>query len=632
MKKKTIKLMLALSLLVTLASCGTATNSSTSTSKSSSSTETTTTSSTNIATTTTDDNGLFGTYTAEDQDSNWDETSGTTIQLNKTSIKVDGSGASATDSIVTITAAGTYIVSGTLTDGQIKVNASKEDTVRIILNGVDITSSTTSPIYVQQADKMILTLADKTENKVSDATEYSYPDITTDEPDAAIFSKDDLTINGSGALNISGNYNNGIASKDDLVITDGTITVDAKNHALRGKDSVSILAGTFVLKAGNDGIQTNNSEDTTKGWIGIDGGTYTITAAHDGIQAESSLLISNGNFTIKTGAGSDSQTSVTTTTSTTEENSNSYKALKATEQLTIQDGSFTLNAEDDALHTNGIITINGGEFSISTGDDGMHADDTLTINAGTIDIKKSYEGLEAAFIVIKDGTIHVTSSDDGINAAGGSDGTTDEIGPGGQKDNFSSGSDYGLTITGGRIVVDAGGDGLDSNGDIDMSGGVVLVNGPTDNGNGAIDFDGTFNLNGGTLVASGSSGMAETPSTSSTQASLNLIFSNTQQAGTLVHIEDENGDEVLTFAPTKNFQSIVISTPDMLQGSKYTLYSGGSHSGTTTDGLYQNGSYTIGTQLTTATLTDVSTSISETGASITTGGMGGGGGRPPGNN
>lgn len=126
--------------------------------------------------------------------------------------------------------------------------------------------------------------------------------------------------------------------------------------------------------------------------------------------------------------------------------------------------------------------------------------------------------------------------------------------------------------------------------------------------------------------------MAETPSTSSTQASLNLIFSNTQQAGTLVHIEDENGDEVLTFAPTKNFQSIVISTPDMLQGSKYTLYSGGSHSGTTTDGLYQNGSYTIGTQLTTATLTDVSTSISETGASITTGGMGGGGGRPPGNN
>jgi hypothetical protein len=314
-------------------------------------------------------------------------------------------------------------------------------------------------------------------------------------------------------------------------------------------------------------------------------------------------------------------------------------------------------------------------FSISSGDDGMHADSNLEINGDEIYISQSYEGLESAIITINHGDIYIVSSDDGINVAGGGDGSgmfpgpgrggsgwggtppegtdaSEEGGPGqgrmrpqggqppqngdmpqgglpprdgdmaqggqpsemGQmggpgQESFPSTGDYYLYINGGYVVVDAGGDGLDVNGSIEMTDGVVIVNGPTMNMNGALDYDGSFTITGGFLVAAGSSGMAQAPGSSSSQYSLLLNFDSTQAAGTLVHIQNSDGDDVLSFSPGKEFQSIVFSSSDLVQGVSYDVYLGGSADGSVQDGLYQNGSYTPGSQYTSFTISDVVTQL-----------------------
>ena len=190
------------------------------------------------------------------------------------------------ENIVTITQGGTYSLSGTLDDGQVIVNAGDLDQVEILLNGVHLTSSTSAPIYVMNADKTTLTLVEGTESVITDAESYVYEDATVDEPNAAIFSKDDLKINGTGSLIVNANYNNGIASKDDLDIKNGDITINAVNNGLKGKDSIEIDNGTFVINSGGDAIKSDNTTDTTKGWITINNGTFNINATGDGIQAE----------------------------------------------------------------------------------------------------------------------------------------------------------------------------------------------------------------------------------------------------------------------------------------------------------------------------------------------------------
>ena len=674
---------------------------------------------------------ITGTVTVILNSSDTGETGTTYIVLDGDSIAVDGSGATASGSTVTITAAGIYSISGTLDDGQIIVDSSDEEDVNLVLNGVDITCSDSAPIYVISAYNAVITLAEGTDNYVTDGDTYTYESSDVDEPDAAIFSADDLKFNGTGSLTVVAKYNNGIVSKDDLDIYNGTITVTAVNHGIKGKDSVEIVDGTVTVTAGGDGIQSSNDEDETKGYVSIQGGTIDITADSDGIQAETTITITGGDLTVSAGGGSSSsdtesgkglkagagitieagtvdtgsvdvdsaddaihtdgavvisagditlasgddaihsETSVTITggeidittsyegidapvvsiddavidivatgdgiSASSEDGSSSTvsvaggtlsitagedgiqaeaqllisggtisvttgggssksvssdataKGLKADTDIVIQGGTITISSADDAIHAGGDITISGGDITISSGDDGIHADTSITITGGEIDITKSYEGIEASVITIDDGTIHVVSSDDGINVAGGNDGSS--------PNSFNSSSSRLLEINGGYIVVNATGDGLDSNGSITMTGGTVIVHGPTASMNGALDYDGTFNISGGFLIAVGSSGMAESPSSSSSQDTLDFSYGSTQSAGTMVHIETEDGEEILTFVPLKAYQSVVLCTADIESGTTYVVYSGGSSTGTEADGLYTGGTYTAGTEL-----------------------------------
>jgi hypothetical protein len=547
------------------------------------------------------------------------------IGLEGDAITSDGEGATVDGSVVTITAAGKYSISGLLHDGQIVVDTQDEETVYLILNGVDITCSTSAPIYVRNAEKTVITLADGAENTVTDGVSYVFEDTESDEPNAAVFSRDDLTINGGGSLTVNANYNNAIASKDDLKITGGTITVNAVNDGIKGRDSIAVLDGVVTINAGGDGLQSNNDEDAEKGYIAVEGGILDITSGLDGIQAQTSLLVSGGELTIVSGGGSVASSSGGAwggrgMEGNANKSTESAKGLKAGVDLTITNGVIQVSSLDDAFHSNDSITINGGDILLSSGDDGIHADSTLTINGGEVEISQSYESLESVVITINDGTLHLNASDDGINASSGNSGTAVGMLPvrGGRPGAAESGDNY-LYINGGYIVVDANGDGIDANGSMEMTAGTVIVNGPTNDGNGPLDYLGTFNISGGYLIAVGSAGMAQAPSATSSQYSVMYSFPSTQAAGTMVHIEAESGQDVLTFAPTKQYQSVLLSSPELDKGLTYVLYSGGSSSGTAADGQYAGGTYTAGTQVASLTLTSM-----VTGAGPSAGGFPGG--------
>jgi hypothetical protein len=414
-------------------------------------------------------------------DSSWDEATATKIVLGS-AITVSGLGAAVKNNAVSITTSGTYVVSGSLENGQIIVEATKKDVVRLVLNGAQLTNKSGAAIYAPQCDKLIITLASGTQNTLTDGgSGFAYTNTTDEEPNAALFCKDDLTINGTGALTVNAGFNNGIGTKDNLVIVSGSFTVNAANHGIRGNDSIAILDGNFNISAGNDGIQTSNAEES--GTVDIKGGTFKIASVHDGIQSENALLITGGDFTIKAGGS----------TVSSGDTSDSYKGLKAAGNIEITAGTFNIDSADDAVHSNSNITIKGGAFTLASGDDGVHADSTLAISGGTINVTKSYEGLEGSDINISGGNVVVHATDDGINAAGGTNGSTE----GGRfgKDQFSTGSAHKMLISGGTVTVFSGSDGLDSNGTLEVSGGTVaiFIYAPRDG-------DATDTDNGGTII------------------------------------------------------------------------------------------------------------------------------------
>jgi hypothetical protein len=554
-------------------------------------------------------------YDNADMDAGSESTGITCITLNGDSVSLDGTGAKVDSSIVTIMYARTYSISGTLNDGQIIVNTQDEEKVQLILNGVNITCSTSAPVYVVNAEKTVITLAEGTKNYITDGDSYILEDASSDEPNAAVFSNDDLTINGTGSLTVNANYTNGIQSKDDLKITGGDIVVNAENDAIKGRNSVAVRNGTVTINAGGDGLQSNNNEDAEEGYVAIEGGTVVITAGADGIQAETSLLISGGNLTITTGGGSINSSTGSAWGSWGGGNNattaSSAKALKAGADLTITGGTININSSDDSIHSNGNMVISGGNIIVSSGDDGIHANTAIEINGGDITITKSYEGIESAVVTINNGNIHLVSSDDGINVVGGVDGSAINGRPG-QNEFRSSGANY-LTIYGGYLYIEAEGDGLDINGPITMTAGKVIINGPTRDDNGALDYTGSFNVTGGYILAVGSSGMAQAPSMSSTQYAVMLNLTSAQQAKTMLHIQTENGEDILTFVPTKTYQSVVLCSPELKKGMTYVVYSGGSSTGTVTDGLYSSGKYTAGTQYTSLTISNILTTVGSPG-------------------
>jgi hypothetical protein len=525
----------------------------------------------------------------------YDSSQVSNIELNGNSITTNSTTALIQYNTITILTAGTYKISGPLTEGQVIVNTQDKATVQLILSNVDITCSTSSPIYIMDAKKVIIILEDNTANTLTDKHTVNL----ADDPNAAIYSTCDLTIYGSGTLTVQANNNDGITSKDGLIIKSGIITVNSNDDGIRGKDYLIVKGGKITVTAADNGLLSDNADNSTKGYISVEGGTINIVAGGDAISAKTDVTITGGQITATTGGGSSSSTT------------NSAKAIKGLTSVLISSGTFTLNCADDAIHSNGTVTINGGTFSISTGDDAIHADSAVTITAGTIDITKSYEGIESVIITINGGTIYINSSDDGINGAGGNDASGMIPGPGrggGGQDGFQNSGNCNLYINGGYIVVSASGDGVDVNGPITMTAGTLIINGPTSNFNGALDHV-SFKMTGGLLVAVGSSGMAQAPSTTSTQYSIMVNFRNVYSAQTLIHIESSTGNSILTFKPTKQFQSIVFCSPALTKGSTYDIYVGGSSTGTLKDGIYSNGAYTAGTKYASLTITNIVTSF-----------------------
>ena len=477
------------------------------------------------------------------------------------------------------------------------------------LNGADITCSYSSPLYIYKAGTAVVHLMEGTENALTDGGAYTYDDeyssAADEEPNACLYSKADLVIEGAGKLNVTANCDNGITGKDTLQIYDGSISVQAVNNGINGKDSNTIDSAAIAVTCGGDAIRSTNDTDGTLGWVSVSNSTLDLTAGEDGIQAETALTMSDGSYTVTSGGGSGVQPF----------DDASAKGLKAGTALTLTGGTYALDCSDDAIHSNGDATVSGGAYTISTGDDALHADEALSVSGGEIDILTSYEGLEGTSVSVSGGTVRIVSSDDGVNAAGGVDGSG--FGGFGRGNSFGGGnSDSRIDISGGYLVVKADGDGLDSNGTAAMSGGTVIVS-STGQGDGALDYDGSFILSGGTLLAASSGNMSQAPSEAS-QYTVSLGFDSTLAAGTYVSLAGQDRSVVLELPASANH--IVFSSPELEGGAAYTVSYGGAYSGQSVDGICSGGAYSGGTDLAELTLSDY----------ITVYGSGGMGGRPGG--
>ena len=573
-------------------------------------------------------------FTERDLAGTYEESGAVYVTLSDDGIAGETDGVVIDGQMVTITAEGTYIFSGTLSEGQIVVDADNAK-VQIVFDNVDITCASSAAVYVKSAEKVFVTLAEGSQNTLRNTDEYVA--IDDNNIDAVIFAKSDLTLNGTGSLTIISAEGHGIVSKDDLKIIGGTYDITAAGHALSGKDSVRIADGTFILTAEKDGIHAENADDEEKGYIYIADGDFTITSDGDGMDASNIVQIEDGTLDITAGGGAanslkthesdvpggpgggmpqngekldgesmpqmgekpdgenmtemgkrpdgttppekpsqtdqsdtadetaapdnatdhQSSSAETTEDTTTDESGTSTKGIKAGGGMYLNGDTYQIDSADDSIHSNANITIADGTYTLATGDDGVHADDALIVNGGTITVTESYEGLEGLAVTINDGTIDITASDDGINTAG-------------EK----------MELNGGYIHILAGGDGVDSNGDLTINGGEIYIDGPSDNGNSAIDYGDRSSayVNGGTLVAIGSSGMAEVMSDSSKQKVLMVKLGEQMEAGNVV-LTDSEGNVIVSYTALKTYDCVIISTAEVESGATYTLTT----SGTTTE-------------------------------------------------
>lgn len=534
------------------------------------------------------------------------------------SVRIDGR-------TVTITQEGTYQIAGTLDDGALIVESAENAKITLVLGGVNIKNSIGAAIQISTADDVTIELSEGTTNVLQSGEEVDIATATESEEASggALQSKADLKIKGKGSLTVLGYLNNGIHCTKDLKIKNGNISVTALGHGIKGKNSVTVSGGTMTVTSGKDGITSDETENEEKGFVTIEGGEIIITSAGDGVSAETTLTVTGGVISIISGGGSANAQQKTDNmrdwwdfdNSASDDNSASCKGLKAGKAMVISGGSITIDAQDDALHTDGDMTISGGECILSTGDDGAHAALSLTVLDGKITVLTSYEGLEANQITLAGGELDITATDDGINANGGSDGFSGGFGGGmggsfgGRRNDTNNhsgdmtppdgnapsgnpptmpGQDAAdstttddttdkqpvLLITGGKITVNADGDGLDSNGDLRVEGGDITINGPSNGGNGALDI-GTENggagvIAGGTLIALGTSSMTENFGSTSTQCAF-LVTMNSFGAGETITITDSQGNVLYTGVTVKSANSVVFSSPDLVVGETYTV-------------------------------------------------------------
>lgn len=422
-----------------------------------------------------------------------------------------------------IAESGTYHLTGTLTGG-ITIDAGVSE-VRLILDSAMIFNPTGPAILCYSAEDLVIETAGQSTVISGTAYDSSYDEDIT----GTIYSKADLTFQGTGELSVTTGYQDAIVGKDDVKFNTGTYKIAAADDGVRGKDSVYIVDADLTIDATATAIKTTNELDTGKGFILIEGGNINLTTAEN-------------------------------------------KGLAATNYILIYGGNLSIDTFDDAIHSNSYVGIVGGELTINSGDDGIHADRELIIDGGDINILKAYEGVESQVITVNNGNISITASDDGLNAGGGADGsaTTGDnrksMGP------FDADENCVLTINGGNIYVNAAGDGVDSNGWLYFNGGSTVVDGPTNNGNGALDSGSGIVMNGGTVIAIGAAGMAETLGSNSTICNISVYFTAAQTAGTEIVIKNASGEIILQHTSAKSFNHLAAGTSDFKLGETYTIY------------------------------------------------------------
>ncbi len=531
-------------------------------------------------------------FTDRDYRTEYDVNNSIQIELNGSSAAASSDSVQISGTTVTITEEATYIISGTLENGMIIVNAPDTAKLQLVFNGVSINSETSAPLYILEADKVFVTLADGTENVLTNGGTFTV--IDDNNIDSVIFSKQDLTLNGSGSLTVTSPAGHGIVSKDDLVITGGSYTVTSASHGLDANDSVRITGETSIsVDAGKDGIHAENNDDTSLGFIYISNGTIQIESEGDGISAGAYLQIENGTFQVLAGGGyengsNESSSSwggfrggrpgqVSTSADSNDDSSSSMKGLKSVGNMLISGGSFTIDSADDSIHSDTSLTINGGTYEIASGDDAIHAEETLTVTAGTIQITESYEGLEALNLEIQGGDITLAASDDGLNAAGGTDssgtaGGRDGMFGGHRGGGMSSASNGSIVISGGTLYINASGDGIDANGSLTITGGYTVVVCPTQGDTATLDYDTSAVITGGTFIGTGASGMAQ--SFSDSEQGVIAVCMGNQSAGTTITLTERDGNTLITHTPELSFNVVILSSPEIVSGETYTITAG----------------------------------------------------------
>ena len=528
------------------------------------------------------------------------------ITLNKTTATVSGSGAKADGSTITITEEDVYVVSGTLEDGQIIVDASDSDKVQIVLDGVHINCETNAAIYVREADKVFITLAENSSNTLGGGNEYTQIDDNT--VDGVIFSKSDLVCNGTGSLTIEADYKHGIVSKDDLVITGGTYKITAADNGITAKDQLKILDGSFDIDAANSAVKAKNADNAELGNIYIAGGIFTIEAEQDGFHATGSIVVDDGTITVNSGDDgfhAELDTIIRGGTILVEKSNEGLEGKR----VVVNGGDITVNSGDDGA--NAANSGDGGVNAANSGDDGANAtnpganaagsgdddsnaassnnDSSAAVNSGDdSSISGAADGKEPPQMPpdTENGSDMQPSQDfDPENAPSGgnapqnfdpgnapSDGDAPQMmqgGPGG-----GGNSELYIKITGGTLTVSADGDGLDSNGGLLVTGGTTIVYGPTSDGDSALDYDGSAIVSGGILAAIGSAGMVESFDEASTQPVITYYCTETQSADTTITLTDSDGSALFTVTPEKAYASIVLTCPEMKLDATYTLAAG----------------------------------------------------------
>lgn len=499
------------------------------------------------------------------------------IEVSSNNIKIDGSD-------VTILGGGVYVLSGTLSDGTVIVDSEDGAEVRLVLNGVSITSSDFSAINIRQSAKTVISLVEGTENVLTDGSTYNKEKLGEDSA-AAISSKDDLVINGNGSLTVNANSSDGIKANDYLKITGGNIKITSVDDGINANDYIAALNTSIAVNSGGDAIKCEHTEEG-KGFIAFEESVLSVTSGGDGVYASSALYMNETKADIASGGGNENAVMkhggfggfgrFGVNNSSTADDTPSTKAIKAGANIVINGGTFNLDSAEDAIHSDKDVAINKGTFEILSGDDAVHAELNLVLEPETLNISKSYEGLEGAYITINGGDIRIVSNDDGINASGENSNGGMMMPPGmrGGEEKTAE-EDIWLTVNDGHIYIETSGDGFDSNGSAVMNGGVLEIYGPENSGNGSIDVgDGGYVLvmNGGSLLAAGSSGMAEHPTENSPQQSLTFYLDETHKTGSAIRISDSAGNEIISGTSNKRFNWICISTPSLTEGETYTLF------------------------------------------------------------